>query len=60
MINERQFFRVRRSWEDIKSQKGAFLILENAISLAKKTKCNIYNNQKECVWNYKEEVLCLN
>lgn len=50
-----KLFRVRDSFSDIKSQSGAFLILENAIELAKKTKQNVYNNEKECVWNYEEE-----
>ena len=49
-------FRVRKSFDDIKSQAGAFLIFENAVDLARKTKLNVYNNKKKCVWNYKEEI----
>ena len=49
-----EIFRVRKSWDDFKTQAGAFLILENAIELAKKTKQNVYNHRKECVFNYKE------
>lgn len=60
MTSDIEIFRVRKSFEDIRSQKGAFYIFENAVALAKKTKCNIYNNKKECVWNYEEEILCLN
>ena len=56
--NDINIFRVRKTWEDIASQKGAFFILENAIKVAKNTKLNIYNSKKECVWNYKEESLC--
>ncbi len=55
-----EVFRVRKSWDNIASQKGAFLIFENAKKVAKKYRCNIYNNKKECVWNFKEENLCLN
>ncbi|MBQ3057611.1 MAG: hypothetical protein IJD00_01510 [Clostridia bacterium] len=50
-----QLFRVRSSWDDIKSQSGAFFIFENAVEAAKKSKQNIYDNSKRCVWNYKEE-----
>ena len=51
-----EIFRVRKSWDDFKTQAGAFLILENAIGLAKKTKQNVYNYKKECVWNFEEEI----
>ena len=50
-----KLFRVRSSWDDIKSQSGAFFIFENAVEAAKKSKQNIYDNSKRCVWNYKEE-----
>ena len=50
-----KLFRVRKNWNDIKTQAGAFLILENAIELAKKTKQNVYNHKKECVWSFEEE-----
>lgn len=52
-----QLFRVRSSWDDIKSQSGAFFIFENALEAAKKSKQNVYDNSKRCVWNYKEEKL---
>ena len=51
-----KLFRVRKEWNDIKSQAGAFLLFENALEVAKKSKLNIYNHKKECVWNYKEEI----
>lgn len=47
-----EIYRVRKSFEDIKSQKGAFFILENAINKAKKTGCNVYDGNKNCVWEY--------
>ena len=48
-----KIYRVRKSFYDIKSQVGAFLLLENAISLAKKTRCNVYDGNKNCIWQYK-------
>ena len=51
-----KIFRVRSSWDDIKSQTGAFLLLENAVEGAKKSGQNVYDNKKQCVWNYKEEL----
>lgn len=49
-----EIYRVRKTWEDIASQVGAFLIFENAVRVAKRKKCNIYTGDKICVWNYKE------
>ena len=49
-------FRVRKSIGDIKSQAGAFLILDNAIELAKAKALNVYDSKKQCVWNYMEEL----
>ncbi len=60
MDNDIEIFRVRKSFYNIKSQKGAFFILENAIITAQKHKCNVYNNKKECVWEYRRKFLCLN
>lgn len=47
-------YRVRKEFDDIKSQKGAFFILENAIQTAKRYGCNVYDNNKNCIWNFKE------
>lgn len=49
-----KFYIVRKSKDNIKSQKGAFFLLENAIKKARKTKCNVYDEQKNCVWNFKK------
>lgn len=46
-------YRVRKSAQNLKSQKGAFFIFENAVNVAKRTKCNVYDNERNCVWNYK-------
>ncbi len=50
-----RLFRVRNSFDDIKSQTGVFYIFENAVEAAKKSRQNVYNHKKECVWNYKED-----
>lgn len=47
-----EIYRVRKSFEDIKSQQGAFFILENAIDKAKKTKCNVYDGNKKCIFKF--------
>ncbi|MBQ3052986.1 MAG: hypothetical protein IJD55_04735 [Clostridia bacterium] len=48
-----KLYRVRRSFDDIRSQAGAFFILENAINKAYKTRLNVYDENKNCVWSYK-------
>ena len=55
-----EIYRVRKSWLDFKSQVGTYFIFDNAVTAAKANKCNVYDGKKECVWNYKEENLCLN
>ena len=51
-MNEITIYRVRKSWDDIKSQKGAYFMLETAIKKAFLTKRNVYDNNKNCVWEY--------
>lgn len=51
-MKEITIYRVRKSPNDLKSQKGAFFIFENAVRIAIKHKCNIYDNFKNCVWSY--------
>lgn len=43
-------YRVRKSWQDSKSQKGAFKNLESAKSLAKKYNYKVYNKNGEQVY----------
>ncbi len=45
-------YKVRKSWEDAKSQVGAYKILQNAIAKAQETKCNVYDSNGETVWVY--------
>ena len=54
-MQEITIFRVRKSPDNIKSQKGAYLIFENALKTAIKHKCNIYDNNKKCVFCYKAQ-----
>ena len=51
-----KLFRVRKSWNDIKSQTGTFFDLENAIVAAKKSGQNVYDNHKRCIWSFKENM----
>ncbi|MBQ6825475.1 MAG: hypothetical protein IJP34_02295 [Clostridia bacterium] len=45
-------YRVRRSASNIKSQKGAYILLEAAIKKAKQCKCNVYDNNFKCIFKY--------
>ncbi len=53
---EIQIFRVRRSPYDLKSQKGAYFMFENAVKSAKKHKCNVYDNDKNCLFSYNSQM----
>ncbi len=52
-----KYYRVRKAFKNIKSQKGVYCILDNAISVAIKTKCNIYDENGSCVWKYDENIM---
>lgn len=45
-------YRVRKSWANVASQKGAFTNLNNAIARAKEVKMNVYDNNGEAVFTY--------
>ncbi len=51
-----KYYTVRKSAEDIKSQKGAFFMLENAIAKACKTNRNVYDQDKNCIWSKGGEI----
>ncbi len=51
-----EIYRVRKSFEDIKSQRGAFFLLENAIKKASETGCSVYDGNKKCVWEYNSNI----
>lgn len=58
MCREITIFRVRKSFSDIKSQKGAFFIFETAVKTAQKFGLNVYGNNGELLFkNFKEENL---
>ena len=52
-MNEITIYRVRKSFTDIKSQKGAFLLFETAVNVAKKHKLNVYNNEGKLLYKSK-------
>lgn len=51
---DKMLYRVRKSWEDSKSQKGAYIDINNAIELAKQIDFNVYDESGKQV--YPEEV----
>lgn len=51
----KKVYRVRSSWEDEKSQTGAFTILQNAVAQAQKTGQNVYDTEGNEVWTYQPE-----
>lgn len=53
-MKEITIFRVRKSFKDIKSQKGAFLIFETAVKIAKKHGLNVYNNEGKLLYGCEE------
>lgn len=55
-MKEITIYRVRKSFSDIKSQKGAFLIFENAVKAAKKHKLNVYDNEGKLLFEYKKSL----
>ncbi len=50
-------YRVRKSWADASSQVGAYSELENAITKAKETKLNVYDNTGKEVYKYVEPTI---
>lgn len=46
----KELYRIRKSWEDIKSQIGAYANLDSAINLAKERGYNVYNSKGELMY----------
>lgn len=46
-------YRVRKSFNDIKSQKGAFLLLEAAVITARKFGMNVYDSSGNLIYGSK-------
>ena len=55
-MNNIFLYKVRKSPFDIASQQGAFFLFEVAVKIAKKTKCNIYDNNLKLIWEYDKNV----
>lgn len=51
-----EIYRVRKSWEDTKSQMGAYSKLDNAIVLAKKLNLTVYDSKGAQIYPELEEV----
>ena len=49
-----ELYRVRKTWEDAKSQVGAYSNLNNAIEKAKLTGLNVFDSKGNLVWEYVE------
>lgn len=54
-IGTANVYRVRKSWDDIKSQKGAFADLQNAKDLADKELLNVYDQKGRLVYTGSKE-----
>lgn len=52
-MKEITIYRVRKSFQDIKSQKGAFLIFETAVKIAQKYQLNVYDNEGKLLYKAK-------
>lgn len=50
-MDEINIYRVRKSFRDIKSQKGAFFTLLAAVERAKQTGLNVYNNKGKKIFS---------
>ncbi len=53
-MQEINIYRVRKSFEDLKSQKGAFFTLEAAVKVARKFGLNVYSNEKILIFKGSE------
>ena len=53
-MKEITIYRVRKSFQDIKSQKGAFLIFQTAVKIAEKYRLNVYNNEGKLLYGCEE------
>lgn len=53
-MREITIYRVRKSFKDIKSQKGAFFLFESAVKTAKKHRLNVYDNKGKLLYESKK------
>ena len=53
-MKEITIYRVRKSFRDLKSQKGAYFLFETAVKIAKKYRLNVYDNEGTILYRYKK------
>ena len=53
-MSEITIYRVRKSFGDIKSQKGAYFLFETAVKVAKKHRLNVYDNEGNLLYKHKK------
>ena len=50
LAEKTELYRVRKTWDDSKSQVGAYKVLENAIKVAKEKGLNVYDSKGNAVY----------
>lgn len=50
-MREITIYRVRKSFGDIKSQKGAFFLFASAVKCAEKHRLNVYDNRGKLLFS---------
>lgn len=53
-MKEITIYRVRKSFHNLKSQKGAYFLFETAVKIAKKYRLNVYDNEGNILYRYKK------
>ena len=51
-MSEITIYRVRKSFHNLKSQKGAFFLFEAAVKTAQKHKLNVYDNEGNLLYKH--------
>lgn len=53
-MSEITIYRVRKSFQNLKSQKGAYFLFETAVKIAKKHRLNVYDNEGNLLYKHKK------
>ena len=56
-MSEITIYRVRKSFSNIKSQKGAFFLFASAVKCAEKHRLNVYDNKGKLLFSGAEQNL---
>lgn len=56
-MREITIYRVRKSFRDIKSQKGAFLLFATAVKCAEKHRLNVYDNKGRILFSANKRLI---